>query len=821
MLRRRSPTLQSFHLQHLQLFGSTSSGSVIVPDVSLAVSSSGLDACDPHGQLVHHWGWGEITRSGADDIGLDASGRHRQILQIEAAGAEHRWLAEAPELGPFLTLMERSGPAGRTRRSFRSRSESPKRPPQLPRRGLMPAFWRRDHVAPARQDTGHRTWSAVAVAVAIGAVALVLGALPTVMHPTPPPSSRQQLVNADLADAFGTTANAVLRLAPATAPPAPAPTPVAAAAPLAAHESFGFLPYWSLPDPQAVHLASLTTVAYFSVDIAADGSPVESGPGWAGYQSQALADLITEAHSKDERVVLTATCFSQSTLDQLTQSPAAQQTLATSLVALVRAKNLDGVNLDFEGTGSNDRAGLDHLVATVSSTLHAADPHWQLTMDTYGSSAGDPSGFFDIAGLAPSVDAFIVMAYDMGNPTVPGPTAPLNGPGSTDSSVLQAYRSVVPANHVILGEPLYGYDWPTTGPAAGDPATGPAVAVAVDQIAATDTIYWDPVTATPWAVYQSGGTWHQVWFDDAASLAAKTQLADRSGVRGIALWALGMDGGLPGDQAAALSAIPTGATPPSGPAVPGGYTAAADAPPSPATPASPNPPGMAATGSTAANTGAGRAGAGTAISDQAPASAAAAPTDPSASQGSGSAGTSSSETGTSSAVSSPGVGGTGNASDPADGQPGIGVTSSSAIGTSGNSSSGSNGSGATATGSGSNVNGSGSGTGGSGGNTGSSATALFDGQAVTLLAWRATLPAGTPITGTVSDFASDNTSLDCLGSGPPLAVETVPGTTLYVAIATLPADCTTGTWVFSPTGSPTGAAPDTAGLTGSPGRQNR
>ena len=137
------------------------------------------------------------------------------------------------------------------------------------------------------------------------------------------------------------------------------------------------------------------------------------------------------------------------------------------------AKNLDGVNIDFEGKGSKDQAGLDTLMAAVSSAVHQADPHWQVTMDTYASSAGDPSGFYDIRGLAPSVDAFFVMAYDMNNRSTPSATAPLTGAGFTDLDAVQQYAAAVPPSKVILGVPYYGYDWPTGGPGLGDPATGP------------------------------------------------------------------------------------------------------------------------------------------------------------------------------------------------------------------------------------------------------------------------------------------------------------------------------------------------------------
>ena len=236
---------------------------------------------------------------------------------------------------------------------------------------------------------------------------------------------------------------------------------MAAAAPVQSHEVFGYAPYWTLPQSSGFDVKNLTTLAYFSVDANADGTLDQSGPGWNGYQSQDLVNLVTRAHAAGDRVVLTVTCFDQHTLDQITSDPNAPGRLATSLVAAVQAKSLDGVNFDFEGEGSADRVGLTRLIAEVSGALHAANPHWQVSMATYASSAGDPGGFTDVAAVAPAVDAFFVMAYDMNSRTQPSATSPLFGPSFSDTMALEQYLKVVPASKIILGLPYYGYDWPT------------------------------------------------------------------------------------------------------------------------------------------------------------------------------------------------------------------------------------------------------------------------------------------------------------------------------------------------------------------------
>ncbi len=204
--------------------------------------------------------------------------------------------------------------------------------------------------------------------------------------------------NLDLAS-LEAAGKAVL-LAPATAPPAPAPPSLAAAPPLKPHEVFGFAPYWTLDQAGGFNLAGISTLAYFAVGVNPDGTLDQSGPGWTGYESQALANLVTQAHAAGDRVVLTVNNFDQGQLDALTSSPTAAATLAAAIVAAVEAKNLDGVNLDLEGQGSADNAGLTRLVDTVSWVMHTANPHYQVTMDTYSSSASGTNGWFDIPALA-------------------------------------------------------------------------------------------------------------------------------------------------------------------------------------------------------------------------------------------------------------------------------------------------------------------------------------------------------------------------------------------------------------------------------------
>jgi hypothetical protein len=399
--------------------------------------------------------------------------------------------------------------------------------------------------------------------IAIGLLALVLlaGSTSLSLASSAGGGGRPHTSGADGQVTGNRTQAAAVHLTPnlpaATSTPAPAPPSLAGSAPLQPHEIFGYAPYWTLPESSGFEVNDLTTLAYFSVDANGDGTLDESGPGWNGYESQDLVNLVNRAHAAGDRVVLTVTDFSQSSLDAITSDPGAPARLSAALIAAVSAKNLDGVNFDFEGQGGGDRNGLTNLITQVSGALHAANPHWQVTVATYASAAGDSNGFYNVAALGSVVDGFFVMAYDMNDRTTPSATAPLTGGGFNDTEALQQFTALVPASKVILGVPFYGYDWPTTDGTITAQATGSETPLSDGVIAASGhPTYWDPSTDTAWTSYQVAQQWHETYFDDPTSLAMKAQLASSFHIAGLGIWALGMDGNDPSMLAALLGNAP-------------------------------------------------------------------------------------------------------------------------------------------------------------------------------------------------------------------------------------------------------------------------
>ncbi len=513
--------------------------------------------------------WSAVSNLSAEGVADLPDGSPGRVFEIEVTDGDwlrgdrvRRFLAPTAEMEPFLLAAssDRDTTAGSDAREVAPAGRSGVAARAAGSLRLWVSRWSTGGPDAGQGGPGSGRGRVGPVAVALLALVLLAGGATTSFE-SAGGASAQAVPRASGQDS-GNGAQALQGHAPAhlraaTTKPAPAPPSLAGSPPLQSHEVFGYAPYWTLPQSAGFDVKDLTTLAYFSVDANGDGTLDESGSGWNGYESQDLVNLVNRSHRAGDRVVLTVTDFSQSSLDAITSDPAAGARLSAALIAAVSAKNLDGVNFDFEGEGSGDRRGLTRLITQVSKALHGANPHWQVTMATYASAASDGAGFYDVAALAPAVDGFFVMAYDMNDRSTPSATSPLVGGGYNDTEALRQFTSVVPRQKVILGIPYYGYDWPTTDGTRTAQATGGETPLSDGVIAASGhPTYWDPSTQTAWTSYQVGTQWHETYFDNPTSLALKARLANSFGIAGVGIWALGMDGNNPAMLAALLGNAP-------------------------------------------------------------------------------------------------------------------------------------------------------------------------------------------------------------------------------------------------------------------------
>ena len=152
--------------------------------------------------------------------------------------------------------------------------------------------------------------------------------------------------------------------------------------------------------------------------------------------------------------------------------------------------------------------------------------------------------------MAPALDGFFVMAYDMNSKTQPSATSPLFGSALQRRGGIEQFCKVVPPSKVDPRAALLRVRLAhrrrhlrRRRPRARSLRCSYATIAAAGH-----PTYWDPATDTPWTAYQVGTQWHRTYFDDPTSMALKAQLANFFHIAGVGIWALGHGQQRPGDD---------------------------------------------------------------------------------------------------------------------------------------------------------------------------------------------------------------------------------------------------------------------------------
>lgn len=308
---------------------------------------------------------------------------------------------------------------------------------------------------------------------------------------------------------------------------------------------YGFMPYWKVADLSRVKWDLLSHVAYFSIELKADGSVTNQAGSYAWPSGAYVAALRRAARAAGVKVVLAATNMSSASIATLLGSAAARQNAIASLVALVQGQG-DGVNVDLEGVPASQKENLVAFVKDLTEAIHAAVPGSHVSVCT---PAVDWSGAFDYDALASSCDGLFIMAYDYHwrSGGEAGPCSPLAGGGVWSKYgvtwTVDDYLSDVSAANrgkLILGVPHYGYEWPTATTSVPSATTGAGSSITYDVARANAALHgrlWDAASSTPYYVHSTGGA-HQGWYDDAESLGRKWDLVVSRDLGGTGIWAL-------------------------------------------------------------------------------------------------------------------------------------------------------------------------------------------------------------------------------------------------------------------------------------------
>ena len=256
------------------------------------------------------------------------------------------------------------------------------------------------------------------------------------------------------------------------------------------------------------------------------------------------------------------------TMALILADPPTRAVHVATIVQFASDGGYDGIDLDYEkfafsdgrDTWTTTRPNWVSFVTELTTALHAVGKTLTVSVPpVYDDGQTSDSGYwvYDYAAMGQVVDHIRIMAYDYSTSS-PGPIAPIQW--VTD--LVKAAKELVPAEKLILGVPVYGYDWvvSVTGVCPGTPDDAPkrrnvstksAAAIAASQgivptfveasaessFSYTEVLAGLDASGTP----VSCTVERTVWYADARAVHARAYLAERQDLAGISIWSLGSD----------------------------------------------------------------------------------------------------------------------------------------------------------------------------------------------------------------------------------------------------------------------------------------
>ena len=223
----------------------------------------------------------------------------------------------------------------------------------------------------------------------------------------------------------------------------------------------------------------------------------------------------------------------------LLRDEAAQQRLIQAILANMRAKNYQGLDVDFEFIGAEGAALYAQFVTRLREQLSPLGYEVVVALAPK-TSADQPGSLYeghDYAALGAAADGVLLMTYEWGYTF--GPPLAV-APIPSVRQVLDYAVTEIPREKIFMGIPTYGYNWPLPyqrgASRAESLSNGQALELARRYGA---EIQYDEVAQSPFFVYtDESGVAHEVWFEDARSIAAKLSLIREYGFRGAGYWNL-------------------------------------------------------------------------------------------------------------------------------------------------------------------------------------------------------------------------------------------------------------------------------------------
>ena len=282
-------------------------------------------------------------------------------------------------------------------------------------------------------------------------------------------------------------------------------------------------------------LPFLTSITPFTYGIQPDGAlvPLEDQALLTAARNVGTGALMHLSTLTDEG------SFSNELASLVLNDQDVQGVLIDNVLTTRETKGYSGLDVDFEFVFPQDAAAYASFIRRLRERLNPRG--YPVVVALAPKTSADQPGLLyeghDYRALGAAADRVFLMTYEWGYTYGPPmAVAPL----PNVRSVVEYALTELPAGQIWLGIPAYGYDWPLPFRQGETRATSisPQYAVSLARRYGM-AIQYDETAQAPWFRYtDERGTAHEVWFEDARSIAAKLSLIPEYGLSGAGYWNL-------------------------------------------------------------------------------------------------------------------------------------------------------------------------------------------------------------------------------------------------------------------------------------------
>lgn len=305
-------------------------------------------------------------------------------------------------------------------------------------------------------------------------------------------------------------------------------------------ESIGFLepvnPAQAVSDVNEAG-RNLTYVGFFSYRVQPNGDLIplnDASPLAATKMNHSVPMLVITNFSEGN--------FQPNIAHRIFTDPMASRRLIHNVIRVMKQKGYRALNVDFEHIREKDRQLYNSFLAALLPQVKKEGylVSTALAPKNSDKQAGPWHGAHDYAFHGKIADFVILMTYEWG--WTGGPPMAVS-PIPQVRKVVNYAVSKIPREKIIMGAPLYGYDWTLPYKKGGPPAkrVSPKEAETFSQMKSLNVQYNNRDQAPYFFYTDQRGKKHVVWYENAQSAQAKFNLIKEYRLRGISYWVLGED----------------------------------------------------------------------------------------------------------------------------------------------------------------------------------------------------------------------------------------------------------------------------------------